>query len=298
MKILALISLIIFSFTKSDSQELICKVTMNTDNLTAEARDNILGFDKVIQDYINNYRWTKDDFGDEKIVCSFDIFFKGSPRENNYIAQVFIGSQRKIYRSDKSTGMIRIFDDKWEFSYVRNQPMYHNNPQFDAVTSFLDFYVYIILGFDYDSYKLYDGSDFFQKAFEIASKARSGGGSSEWEAKLSGLYNRVQFIEEIVNPKFKPVREAVYTYHYKGLDLLSKNKSKALENILKSIDIIGNFQKKINERSIFIKTFFDTKYLELCDLFVDLNDVEVYKKLMIYDPNHQKNYDECSKRIK
>lgn len=298
MKIIIILVTFLFLATLTNAQELLCKVTMNTDNLTAEALENIAGFDKVIQNYINNNRWTKDDFGENKIECNFDIFFRGSPMQNTYIAQVFIGSKRNIYKSEKSTGMVRIFDDKWEFNYIRNQPLHHNNPQFDAVTSFLDFYVYIILGFDYDSYKLNDGSDFFNKALEIANKARSGGGSSDWELKLSGQYNRIQFIEEIMNPKYKVVREAIYIYHYKGLDLLTRNKSKAYENIIKSIDIIGNFQKKINERSVFIKTFFDSKYMELCDLLHESKNPEFYQKLLISDPSHQKNYEDCYSKIK
>ena len=282
-----------------DAQEIDCKVTVDMQNLTAEARENINNFSKNIEDYINNYRWTRDDFGSDKIKCSFDIFFQGSPSENSYIAQVFVGSQRKIYKSERSTGIIRLLDDKWEFTYTRNQPLYHNAFQYDPLVSFIDFYINLILGFDYDSYKLLDGITFYQQALDIASKARSGGGSSSsWETKSSGTYNRTQFIEEIMNPKYKVVREALYFYHFKGLDLLSRNKTKALENVLKAVESIGNFQKKNNERSIFIKAFFDTKYLELCDLFIDYRDSTVYQKLSKIDQSHQKSYDEYKAKKK
>ncbi|MDP2207220.1 MAG: DUF4835 family protein [Bacteroidota bacterium] len=281
------------------AQEINCDVKLNTENLTTEGLENISGFEQRLEDYINNHRWTKDEFGGAKINCSFDIFFRGSPSENKYTAQVFIGSQRQIYKSDKSTGTVRIFDDKWEFTFIRNQPIHHNNPQYDPVTSFIDFYVYIILGFDYDSFKPTDGTDFFQKAVDIASKARSGGGaSSGWDLKSSGTYNRIQFIEEIINPKNKIIREAYYVYHYKGLDLLTRNKSKALENVTKAVESIGNFQKKNNERIFLVKAFFDTKYLELCELYLDSKDPEIYNKLGTYDPAHQKNYEEYKLRIK
>lgn len=300
MKItLVFFGIIVLISNIANTQEINCDVKLNTENLTAEALENIFDFEQRLEDYINNYRWTKDDFGNQRIKCSFDIFFKGSPSENRYTAQVFIGSQRQIYKSDKSTGTVRILDDKWEFTFVRNQPLHHNNPQYDPVTSFIDFYIYIILGFDYDSFKPTDGTDFFQKAVDIASKARSGGGASAgWDLKSSGTYNRIQFIEEIINPKNKIVREAFYGYHYKGLDLLTRNKSKALENILKAVESIGNFQKKINERMILIKTFFDTKYLELCELYLDSKDPEIYTKLGTYDPAHLKNYEEYKLRIK
>ncbi len=291
--ILYLISIIFFSSTITSGQEIDCKVNINSENLTAEARENLSDFGRKLEEYINNFIWTKDDFAGEKIRCTFDIFFQGSPAENRYIAQVFIGSQRPIYKNEKNTGIMRIFDDKWEFSYFRNQPFYHNNLQFEPLTSFIDFYIKIILGFDYDSYKELDGTKFFQHAFDIANKARSGGGASAgWDIKSSGTYSRYQFIDEIVNPKYKVIREAIFLYHFRGLDLLSKNQNKALDNVLKSIESIANFQKKINEKSLLIKTFFDTKYLELCELFLDSTDPDIYYKLSQYDPSHQKNYDE------
>lgn len=290
----ALIFIVLFFYcSNSFAQEIDCKIKMNTEQLTAEARENIADFDRKIEEYINSFRWTKDDFGSEKIKCSIDIFFQGSPATNRYVAQVFIGSQRPIYKSDKNTGVIRILDDKWEFTFYRNQSLYHNNLQYDPVTSFMDFYIYTIIGFDYDSYKSLDGTPFFQQALDIAGKAQSGGGgSSGWELKASGAYNRAKFIEEVMNPRYKLFREAFYVYHYKGLDLFYKNKTKGQENILKAMESLGSFQKKINERSIVIKTFLDTKYLELCEIFLDFNDPLIYQKLIAIDPSHQKNYEE------
>jgi hypothetical protein len=283
-----------FSF----AQEIDCKVTIDMQNLTAEARENITNFAKSVEDYINTYRWTPDDFGNDKIKCTFDIFMQGSPSENNYVAQVFIGSKRQIYKSEKSTGVVRLLDDKWEFAYTRNQPFHHNSFQYDPLLSFIDFYIYIILGSDYDTYKMLDGTRYYQQALDIVGKARSGGGSGGWESKLSGTYNRSQFIEEIMNQKYKTVREAIYFYHFKGLDLITQNKKKGLENVLKAVESIANFQKKINERSVFLKTFFDTKYLELCDLFSDYSDTKVFDKLNKIDPSHQKYYDEAKAKRK
>ncbi|MDP2207436.1 MAG: hypothetical protein Q8K98_01510 [Bacteroidota bacterium] len=46
------------------------------------------------------------------------------------------------------------------------------------------------------------------------------------------------------------------------------------------------------------KTFFDTKYLELCDIFLDYPDIQVFDKLNKIDPSHQKYYDEYKAKRK
>ncbi len=59
------------------------------------------------------------------------------------------------------------------------------------------------------------------------------------------------------------VREAMYRYHYFGLDLYQRDSVKARKNIFSALESIAKFRKKINQPSYFAKTFFETKYLEI-----------------------------------
>ncbi len=276
------------------AQELECTVTANLDQLNQESRENLVDFVNQVEQYINGYRWTKEDLGGEKIKCALNILFQASPREGRYTVQAFIGSQRQIHKSDRSTAMIRILDDKWEFDYLRNTPLTHNEARFDPLTSFIDYYMYIILGYDFDSYKAGDGTAFFQKAADIVSKARGGG--KGWELTSQSSFTRGQFIDELLNPKYRDVREAVEKYHYRGLDLMYKDEEKAKKNILTALEKIGNLQNKVNQRSQIVRIFFDTKYLEIVDLFKDYADPEIYSKLGAIDPSHQLIYEESGKK--
>ncbi len=285
------------------SQELDCEVTVNTQQLTSEALDNLTDFAPQIKQYINGTRWTGDDFGGDRIKCTFNIYVLGSPSEGKYVAQVFIGSQRKIWNLktkqpiERSTATIRIFDDKWEFSYSRGVQFSRNDYRFDPLTSFINFYVYLILGFDYDSYEQSSGNTHFQKALDIFNMARSTT-SKGWEFPGSKTYSRTQFIDEIMSPRFSEFREAYYNYHSEGLDRLAKNRSKGLTNIITAVDKIGSLKKKINRPSMLLKTFFDTKYLELCDLFLEYADASVYTTFGVIDPSHQKSYQEYKQKRK
>jgi len=283
------------------AQEIDCEVTLHTDALSAEAKDNLVDFVSQVKQYLNGFRWTQEEFGTEKIKCNLEISFQGVNNDNHFIAQAFIGSQRPIFKAGRNTAVLRIKDDKWEFDYVRFQSLSHSEYRFDPLLSFLDFYVYLILGYDADSYKdTYKsgkGREYFQKAMEIVNRARGSGAAAKgWDVSSQNTYSRAQLIEELVNPKFQVVREAVYEYHYRGLDNLYKDEAKARKNILASLEKISKFQTKINQRTVIIRTFFDTKYLEITDVFATDPDLGVYDKLGQFDQVHLQNYEEAKKK--
>jgi hypothetical protein len=281
------------------AQEFDCQITLNDESLTAEARENLSDFVQQLKDYVNSHKWTDENFGEDKIKCSIEIFIQGAPRDNHYVAQAFIGSQRPINRMNQNSGVLRLKDDKWEFDYIRFQPLMHDDYRFDPLLSFIDFYMYLILGSDYDTFdKAGDkGTKYLQKAFEIANKGRSAGAASTgWEPSTQTTYSRSTYVEELLNPRMRELREAIYRYHYRGLDYLNSKPDKAKQSVFAAIESIGNLQSKINQRSLTIKVFFDTKYMEIADLFLDFSDPLVYSKIVRVDPAHQSTYEEYERK--
>ena len=244
---------VLFFLQSSIAQEIQCTVTANLDALNGESRENLVDFVSNVEQYINTYRWTGEDLGGEKIACALNIQFQASPKDGRYTVQAFVGSQRKIFKSDRSTALIRILDDKWQFDYLRNQPLTHTEGRFDPLTSFLDYYINMIIGYDFDSYKAGDGTPYFQRAADIVSKGRNGG--TGWDVATTTAFSRAQFSDEILNPQFREFREAVEAYHYRGLDLMYKDDRKAKKNILDALEKIDKLQKKINQKSQLLKIF-------------------------------------------
>lgn len=285
------------------AQELDCDVKLEMPSLTTEARSNLDDFVVQIKQYMNSYRWTKEDLNGEKIKCTIEITVLSSSGDNRFTAKAFIGSQRPIYKlNGRSTATTRILDDKWEFGYIRNQSLTHDEYRFDPLLSFLDFYAYVIIGYDFDSGdfnlpKQGAGSPYFQKALEIINKARNTSGAGKgWDETTTGVYSRGQLIDELINPKFQDLRDAAFRYHYRGLDLLYKDDIRARKNILTSLQKIANLQKKINRSTLSIRVFFDTKYLEIADIFLKEPDLTVYTELSKIDPAHQQTYSDYSQR--
>jgi hypothetical protein len=84
----------------------------------------------------------------------------------------------------------------------------------------------------------------------------------------------------------------VYRYHFSGLDSIAANKEKALANIAATIEKASAARKILDARNLAVKTFFDTKYLELADVLLDYPDPTIYIKLSRVDPYHQMTYEE------
>lgn len=281
------------------AQEISCDVTVNTEKIPSNARDYLTNFAADVERYLNSNRWTDEDFGGEKIKCTMNIFFVNVVGENRYQAQAFIGSQRPIYvgndKSGKSTTLVRILDDKWEFSYVPNQQMFKDDYRFDPLTSFLNFYAYLIVGLDLDTYTELSGSRYLQKALTISNQAISTAFAKDWQ-QPAGSYSRFGISDELMNLKYQPFRLSFFSYHFDGLDLLATEKQKGLETMLKSIETIGQLRERQNPRSVLVRAFFDAKYLEIAEVFQQYPDRAIYSRLSTVDPLHQGTYDEYRRR--
>ncbi len=290
--------LVLFVTLRLSAQELDCDVTVNYEGVPTANKEFLADFAREVKTYMNSNKWTNEDLEGEKIKCSLSIFFLSAPGPNSYSAQIFVGSQRLIYQTEgKTTAVVRILDDKWDLIYEKNQPIYHNEYRFDPLASLLDFYAYLIIGFDFDSHEPQSGTPYFQKASNVVNLAASTSYSRGW-TKTTGTYTRAGLIEELLNSRYKSLREAFYQYHFNGLDLLASDRKEAFKTIIDVLDQFGEFKKTEGASVLFIRIFFDTKYLELADLFTDYWDPEIYTKLNAIDPSHQRYYDEYRNKRK
>lgn len=283
------------------AQELQCNVTVSgVQNLPSSVRDLLKDFESDVERYLNGNKYTNEDMLGDRIVCSMDIFLKSSPGDNRYIAQVFVGSQRPIYANDEPTKrtspVVRILDDKWEFNYMPGQRMRQDDFSFDPLTDFLDFYAYIIIGSDLETYQPGAGDQYFRKAVNICIQgSNSSVSGGEYQFKATG-YNRNGFSEELTNSKYTPLREAITSYYFDGLDELGTDELQGLGAMLKAIATIDQVRRTQNPISILAKQFFNVKNREIADAFSRYPDPFVYDKLGEYDAEHLSVYRERRSR--
>jgi hypothetical protein len=270
-------------------------VKVNTEAISVNYRENVRDFQQDVENYLRNYEYG-DPSNKEHVPVTLEIFLLTGTEDGKYTAQVFVGASRPVFGGSQSSATVRILDELWEFTYVRGRAMDHTTFSFNDLTSFLDFYMLFVLGFDYDTYDRLGGTPYFSKAADVATLGISSGLKS-WTPTLGG-YSRPRFVREMLSPQYEPLRQASWKYHFTGLDSLAFNRPLAQKNILDALESIGASRRSLDPQNIAIKSFFDTKYLEIAALFLDYPDRNVYGRLIRIDPNHQKTYEEYAAKRK
>lgn len=293
-KVLVLISLI-FLPTLISAQELDATVSVNVEQLEVAARDRLDRFQNQIQDYLNNTKFTKLAWEGEKIKCSFNIFFISAGDEVTYSTQLVVTSQRPVGDTQLNSLMMKVLDNSWSFKYEKNQSMYFNHTDFDPLTSLLDFYAYIIIGFDNDSFNPLAGTDQFQKALDIAVRGGSSSFPKGWQLESSS-YNRRALVDNLLNGKYQQFRQDFYDYHWFGIDLVrTKDRDRGINNIVKLIKNLEKMKDQIDWRSVLLKVFFDAKVEEMTDYLKKYTDKSIFQTLRRIDAPHTAKYDEAVK---
>lgn len=275
------------------AQELDATVQINMEKLPNVNKDLLVNFKQQIEQYLNNNHFSNGSWEGERIKCTFSIFFQSAADESHYSAQIYVASQRPIFRSTKSSLMLSILDNTWDFAFEKNQPLYAKKTTFNALTSFLDFYVFLILGLDADSYNPLDGNEFFNSAIRISQEGQVSG-SKGWD-KNSNIFSRRGLVDELLDERFRQFREDFFNYHYNGLDLYTTKKLKSQETMARLIYDLDAMRKKQNFTSVLLKTFFDAKVGEIIDNLKDYQDKTIFDMLKRIDPPHSSKYEEALK---
>ncbi len=276
------------------AQELDARVDLNLQALSDADRQAFGNFQHDVQAYLNDNTWTTD-FTGERIRCSFKFNIMTN-NGGDYTAQLFINSTRPLYKNTERTTMVNLLDGSVEFTYYLGQALQHGN-NFRPLESVLDFYVYTIIGLDYDSYKQQAGTPYFQQAQTIATIANSASGTG-WQEQVTmiGTYTRVGYINDALDANARVFRDMIFTYHYDGLDLLSTKPDEAREGIAEAIDSLVTLKHESSaaDRQCLPAGIFRIEILRsFTDSFARLfpDNVAIYfQKLGFLDPTHEEYY--------
>jgi Domain of unknown function (DUF4835) len=280
--------LLFLSFT-TFAQELNCKVEVNFQNLPVNNRELLVDFAGIIENYMNNTRFTSEDWA-QKIDCSMSIFFTSAGSDVDYSAQIVIISQRPIFKSTNNSSVLTVNDGQWQFKYQKGQALYSNQTTFDPLTSFLDYYALIIIGMDMDTFELLGGTIYFKRAQDIVNLGSNSGASLGWQSS-SAAYSRWGLVNDILSTTYSFFRNSIFDYHY-GIDIFSQNKQLGQPKIANLVDVLWIMYEKIGSlNSVFIRTFFDAKSGEIIEYLKDYPDPELFSKLKKIDPPHSSKYD-------
>ncbi len=293
LKSLLFFFLVLFGAESIAAQEFNCSVTVNDRQISGSSYDYITELPADIENYLNNYRWTNDRYEEhERILCNMQILLTGVDSNFNFTSEVVITMRRPIYNTNQQSLTIVLSDNNWRFHYPRNKNMINDDLQFDDLTSFLDFYAYIMLGFDYDSFAELGGSQHFRSAENVFELGQNSGVQG-WGRSIGAQRNRYGLITDLRNPAYEDLRKAIYRYHRLGLDQFTIDPQIARNQILNALELLRN-NKRVTNNNYLFDIFFSTKYTELVALFRDAGvetRLEAYNLLRDVDPAHSSEYE-------
>jgi hypothetical protein len=292
LSLICMIGLAAIPYTLN-AQEFNCEVTINDRQISGTSYDYISELAPALERYINEYRWTNDRFENhERIRCRIQIVLNDVDSQFNYEAEVLFNIRRPVYNTMQETASIILIDNSWVFNYPRGRSLIHDDLQFDNLTSFIDFYVHVMLGFDYDSFSELGGSRFFSRALDILELGQ-GANAPGWGRSIGSQRNRYGLITDLNNPGYEDLRRGYYQYHRLGLDQFTISQQDAREEVLEAIDLIRENKRRASRNYLF-DLFFDTKYNEIVSLFQDAESqtrLQAYNLLRDADPGHSGSYE-------
>lgn len=274
------------------AQELNCQVVINSERMPTTEKQVFVDMQKAFVEFLNNRKWTEDEFlPEERIVSNIVITLNDNSSIGSYTATVQIQAARPVYNSGYETILFNFADRAWEFQYAESQPMIFNDNTFtNNLTSMLAYYAYIILALDYDSFSNKGGTQYLQKAWNVVINAQQSGRSG-WQ-QFENNRNRYWLAENLLNPLMTPIRDAIYEYHIKGIDLFAEDADTGRKNILEALKKIQASNRR-RPNSILTISFFDAKARELEQIFSE-GDMSVrqqaYDILVDTDPSNADKY--------
>lgn len=260
-----LFSLMTFSIT---AQEL--RVTCRVNAQKAQADPQVFkSMETAIEEFMNNQKWTEDVFEEnERIDVNIQVTISDELASNSFRADVGIQAVRPVFGADYETPLLTHLDKGVAFTFEQFQPLDFTENNFrDNLTHTLSFYAYLILGLDYDSFAPFGGEQHFQKAQNIINTfpQNLSGSFPGWTSR-EGNRNRYWLLENILNPSVRPLREAMYTYHRQGLDIMYDDVDAGKAVLMQVLETVSQVNKKYLNAMI-LQVFANTKSQELIEIF-------------------------------
>ncbi len=295
---LFLFFLIAFQVT---AQEVNCNLTVNTEQVSGGSLQLgvISDFETQVREFLNQTKWTnaiiKDD---EKIEFSMLINFKDANGSGGFKASLSIQSVRPVFNSGYNSAVISYKDDKFDFNFAQGDVLNFNvqNSADNNLTAMLAYYVYLVIGYDYETFSPFGGKEYLDIAMSIANQNQNtayGG----WKA-LDDDKNRYWIVQNLIQPRYENINKCLYMYHRKGLDKMYDTPTEGRKKILEALELLETVYEDIPD-AVNIQIFFNAKSSEIVGIFKESPEDEKKKVVKLLDkiyPSNTQNWSKINER--
>ncbi len=300
-KVVATWPILLLSFFSAQAQELKCQITVNANQIQSVDPTVFTTMQTSLNDFMNSKVWTADQFGaEERIECSMFINITATTAQDVYNAKVTIQSSRPVFNSSYNSPMFNFIDNDWIITYAQNQPLEFNVTQYNSnLTSLLGFYAYVLIGLDYESMSKGGGAKYFTMAEQIVNNVPTNAPDAKGWRPYDGNANRNRYwlINGLMGSKYEGFKQALYEFHFNGMDNFYEKPALARQNILHALDKLEKIARD-NPNNMLLAVFFQAKSDEMVNVFSGADMTEKSKALVLLrkvDPSNASKYDKLVK---
>lgn len=282
-KYFPIVLLLAFS-TALHSQELNCNIQVTAQQIQGSNRQVFETMQRDLYDFMNNTVWTNHVYSyAERIDCNILINLNDQLSADEFRGTIQVQLRRPVFNTTYNSTLLNFVDNNFQFKYVEFAPLEFNpNTYRDNLTAVLGYYAYLILGFDYDSFSLNGGTEFFQIAEKIVSNAQNAPEPGWKPYDGSRNRNRYWLIKNILDSEYSPLRQFIYEYDIKGLDRMESNVPEARISIESSLRLVQQvYRKQPDPFMYFLQVVMDSKTEELVSIYNDAFPEEKSRILQI-----------------
>lgn len=262
-----ILSLLIFALlaVSGAAQELNCRVEVNSDKITGTNKSVFTTLQEAITSYMNDTKFTAAQYSPiEKIECT--LFFTIKEYDGDKMTgDIQVQATRPAYNASYTTNLINFRDSKVEFTYSEGEPLTFNETNMESqLTAILNFYAYLIIAIDTDSFAPRGGEAAWDRVKTIVQQAQSSG-ETGWRA-FDDNKNRAAVLGAYTDPSTQQLRDMVYKYHREGIDQMSVSPDKGRAAITESLETLKNIYN-VAPMSVGLSMFRDSKLDELVNVY-------------------------------
>ena len=233
-------------------------------------------FNSLIKDYFENTLFSSEyDYLDIPLIIHLiyeKIRFVGDYEFDQIQCQILLTNNADQYYFSKNI----------TFPYSKGKSIYYSPSIFDPLSSFFDYYAYLFIGLELDTYDLFLGSSYYQKCLDLYSLSYNSSNSSTWRVFKENI--------EIIKNN-EDLRKARYNFYF-SIDMIGSD-SIQLELIKEHMDDFLYNIKSVHDNFGYEKytlKFINTFHIEIADLFKLLSMNEGINFLIQFDDNNKNTY--------
>ena len=271
-KIYCFVSIFAILITFCAAQISDVNVTIECSRLSRQERQDLKNLEMQIPGYFTNYKWFDNPYN-INIPIRINIFANSVTQIGNnrtFSGQMFVSTM---------AGDQRFLEKGMKIIYNKNQTLIHQE-MISPLVSIFDYYAYVLLAGEMDTYELMGGDNLYEKARDIASRGQYSNYSAGWADRLKEL-NEILDLPEYRKFKY---------YFWKIIVLENNDETKKIpETIDQMLDNLESaFEINSSERNTMV--FINARKEALIGLLLDYGSEEQIQRLIELNPQNKKFY--------